>query len=97
VAVLIQPALGLLKPDAKKNLPFLYHLAAVAVVAVPTVVAQGFVRTATGDLTHLKDSRDVASVPAPAEHTFSLLHPCSDQGQSSAAATAGSWSFARSS
>jgi rhomboid protease GluP len=61
VLFLIQPALGLLKRDKRGNLPVLYHAAAVAVVAVPTFVAQGYIRTATGDLTRVKEMGEIAS------------------------------------
>ena len=61
VIFLIQPALGLLKRDKKGNLTILYHAAAVAVVAVPTFVAQGYIRAATGDITRVKEVGDIAS------------------------------------
>ncbi len=46
--------------DKRKNLPPLYHFAAVAVVAVPAIIAQGYVRTATGNLTHVDDASLIA-------------------------------------
>jgi rhomboid protease GluP len=56
VIFLIQPRLRMLNlRDKRKNLPPLYHLAAVAVVAMPAIIAQGYVRTATGDITHVAD------------------------------------------
>jgi rhomboid protease GluP len=42
--------------DKRNNLPILYHVAAVAVVAVPAIIAQSYVRTATGDITHVEDA-----------------------------------------
>lgn len=63
VIVLIQPRLSVLKPDKKGNLSVFYHFAAVAMVAVPTMVAQGYVRTATGDITHSKLASDISSGP----------------------------------
>jgi membrane associated rhomboid family serine protease len=47
--------------DKRKNLPPLYHFAAVAVVAVPAIIAQGYVRTATGDVTHVVDASLISS------------------------------------
>jgi rhomboid protease GluP len=49
----VQPGLRLLKRDKKQNLPILYHATAVAMIAVPTILVQGFVRPATEDLTHV--------------------------------------------
>jgi len=43
--------------------PFLYHFAAVAIVAVPPILAQGYVRTATGDVTHVNDADAIATSP----------------------------------
>ena len=64
VIILIQPRLRLLKiRDKRNNLPSLYHFAAVAVVAVPALVAQGYVKTATGDVTHVGDADRIATSP----------------------------------
>ncbi len=69
VIVLIQPALGAMKADKKGNLPFLYHIAAVAFLAVPAMVAQGYVRTASGALTRLTLASEVASAPETKYYT----------------------------
>jgi membrane associated rhomboid family serine protease len=62
VIFLIQPRLRMLNlRDKRKNLPPLYHFAAVAVVAVPAIIAQGYVRTATGDIAHVADISLVSS------------------------------------
>jgi rhomboid protease GluP len=62
VIFLIQPRLRMLNlRDKRKNLPPLYHFAAVAVVAVPAIIAQGYVRTATGDVTHVVDASLISS------------------------------------
>jgi rhomboid protease GluP len=59
---LIQPRLRYLNlRDKRNNLPFLFHFAAVAVVAVPALVAQGYVRTATGNVTHVHDASLIAT------------------------------------
>jgi rhomboid protease GluP len=64
VIILIQPRLRFLKiRDKRNNLPLLYHVAAVAVVAVPALVAQGYVKAATGDVTHVRDADRIAISP----------------------------------
>jgi rhomboid protease GluP len=61
VLMFIQRNLGLLKRDARGNLQPLCHLAAVAFLAVPTIVAQGYLRAASGDITRVKDASEIAS------------------------------------
>jgi rhomboid protease GluP len=64
VIVLIQPRLRFLKiRDKRNNLPILYHLAAVALVALPALLAQGYVKTASGDVTHVGDADRIATSP----------------------------------
>jgi rhomboid protease GluP len=64
VIILMQPRLRFLKiRDKRNNLPLLYHFTAVAVVAVPALVAQGYVKTATGDVTHVGDADRIATSP----------------------------------
>ena len=63
VIVTVQPALGLLKKDKRGNLTLWYHAAAVAMVVVPTVIAQGYIRLATGELTHVASLAHVSSAP----------------------------------
>jgi rhomboid protease GluP len=68
VIFLIQPRLRMLNlRDKRKNLPPLYHFAAVAVVAVPSIIAQGYVRTATGDIAHVADISQV-SIDKPSKY-----------------------------
>jgi len=62
--------LRLLKSDTRGNLPSLYFFGAVAFVAVPTIVAQGYLRAASGDVTRVKDASEIASA-APAKFYFS--------------------------
>jgi rhomboid protease GluP len=64
VLMFIQPRIGLLKRDAKGNLTFLYQFAAVAFVAVPTIIAQGYIRRVTGDITHVGNASDITSAAA---------------------------------
>lgn len=89
VIILIQPRLRFLKiRDKRNNLPFLYHFVAVAVVAVPAILAQGYVNTATGDVTHVGNADRIATSPRtqfyvadsicmhldkPASHGFAAL------------------------
>jgi rhomboid protease GluP len=53
--------LGLLKSDARGKLQPLYHLAAVVFLTVPTIVAQGYLRAASGDITRVKDASEIAT------------------------------------
>jgi rhomboid protease GluP len=83
VIVLIQPRLRVLKIRNKRgNLPVLYHMVAVAVVAVPAMIAQGYVRTASGDLIHVEDADLIATSPVlkfyTADHVcMHLIRPVS--------------------
>jgi rhomboid protease GluP len=75
VIVLVQPRLRVLKlRDRQGNLPILYHLAAVAVVAVPAIIAQGYVRTASGDLVHVEDADLIAT--SPSSKFYAADHVC---------------------
>jgi rhomboid protease GluP len=56
--------LRLLKRDKGGRLTSLYHMAAVAFVAVPTIIAQAFIRSAAGDLTHVESLAEISGVPA---------------------------------
>lgn len=60
----VQSGLGLLRRDKRGNLPVLFHFAAVATVAVPTILVQGFVHTATGILTHVGSLADISTTAA---------------------------------
>jgi membrane associated rhomboid family serine protease len=63
VLAFVQPRFRLFKADIGGNLGALSHVAAVAVIAVPTVIAQGYIRTAAGEVTRVMDVRDVAAAP----------------------------------
>ncbi|HEY6620166.1 MAG TPA: rhomboid family intramembrane serine protease [Steroidobacteraceae bacterium] len=64
VIVLLQPRLRFLKlKDTQGNLPILYHIAALAVVAVPVILAQKYIRSVTGDITHIENADLIASSP----------------------------------
>jgi rhomboid protease GluP len=67
VLLLVQPALGLLRKDKKGNLAFWYHAGAVAMVVVPTIIAQGYIRLAAGDLAHVGS---LADIPTGARSKF---------------------------
>jgi rhomboid protease GluP len=83
VIVLIQPRLRWLKiPKKSDRLPILYHVAAVAAVAVPALIAQGYVRTTSGDVTHVADADLIATSPVTkfyvADHVcMHLIRPVS--------------------
>ena len=75
VIVLIQPRLHWLKiPKESDRLRDLYHIVAVASVAVPALIAQGYVRTATGDLTHVEDADLIAT--SPLSKFYTADHVC---------------------
>jgi rhomboid protease GluP len=69
VLMFIHRNLGLLKRDTRGNLQPLYHLAAVAFLAIPTIVAQGYLRAASGDITRVQDASEIAS-EAPSKYYF---------------------------
>jgi rhomboid protease GluP len=62
VGALIAPRLRVLKLSEKRNVPFLYQIAAMAVLAVPACFAQSYVTTASGVLTKVKSADMIASV-----------------------------------
>jgi membrane associated rhomboid family serine protease len=61
VIIFVQPGLRLMKDDKKGNLSFFYHVAAVAVVAVPAMIAQGYVAAVSGGMTHLSELNEIGS------------------------------------
>jgi rhomboid protease GluP len=84
VIILVQPSLRLLKDDKEERLSFLYHFAAVAVVAVPTMIAQGYVGAASGGMTHLSELNEIGAAAATKyysvdslclERTAAIIHP----------------------
>jgi rhomboid protease GluP len=88
VLMLVHRNLGLLKSDARGNLQPLYHLAAVALLVVPTIVAQGYIRRASGDITRVKDSSEIASAtPAKFYFTDNICVNYSDSQIDTAAST----------
>lgn len=74
VLVFVQRRLGLLKPDARRKLPALDHFLAVIIIAAPTILAQGYVRAASGAITHVSDLSDIAS--APETRYYTADHVC---------------------
>jgi rhomboid protease GluP len=73
VIILIRPRLRVLKLDKKRNTPSLYNFAAIAVVAVPAIVAQGYVRTATGEETHVARAALIATSPETKYYTSDAI------------------------
>jgi membrane associated rhomboid family serine protease len=61
VATWVSPHVGSLKLSEKRNLPTLYFVIAVAVVAAPTVIAQFYVRAASGTLTRLENAWQISA------------------------------------
>ncbi len=65
VALLVAPHIRVLDIEGKRRDPrFLYDIAAVGVIAVPAILAQVYVKDASGTLTHVKDASLIASAPA---------------------------------
>ena len=80
VAFLVAPHIRVLDIQGKRNDPkFLYQLAAVAVIAVPAILAQVYVKDASGTLTHVKDARLIGSVPASKYYVADTI--CVDRRQ----------------
>jgi rhomboid protease GluP len=64
VLVWLRPRIRLLILKNKKgNLPFLYQFAAAAAIAIPTVIAQDYIGTATGKLTVLANVSEISGKP----------------------------------
>ena len=60
VFIWLSPRIKLLiLKDKKGNLPFLYRFAAVFAIAIPTIIAQDYIITATGKLTQLQNINEV--------------------------------------
>lgn len=73
VIIFVQPGLRLMKDDKKGNLSFFYHVAAVAVVAVPSMIAQGYVAAASGGMTHLSELNEIGSAAATKYYSVDSL------------------------
>lgn len=73
VIIFVQPGLRLLKDDKENHLSFIYHVAAVAVVAVPTMIAQGYVGAASGGMTHLGGLNEIGSAAATKYYSVDSL------------------------
>jgi rhomboid protease GluP len=77
VILTMRRALGLLKSPKRGRAP--YYLAAGAFVAVPTIVAQAFIRSATGDLSHVESLAQISDVPAA--KYYAVDHVCLDRSR----------------
>ena len=73
VIIFIQPRLRLLKAEEEVRFSALYHFAAVAVLAAPTMIAQGYIRVASGGITHLKEVSEIAYGPATKHYSVDSL------------------------
>lgn len=83
VGFLISPHIRVLDIEGKRNDPkFLYQIAAVAAVAVPAILAQVYVKNASGTLTHMRDASQIALVPAAKYYDFDNV--CVDRARAKA-------------
>lgn len=73
VIIFVQPGLRLLKDGKEGHLSFFYHVAAVAVVAVPTMIAQGYVGAASGGMTHLSELNEIDAAEATKYYSVDSL------------------------
>lgn len=64
VYVLIRPRLRSLRLSEKRNVPFLYAMAAVLITTIPTVIAQSYVAKASGRMTRVDNASEIPSVAA---------------------------------
>jgi rhomboid protease GluP len=63
VVALIRPRLQALKLNETRNIRPLYNFAAIAIIAAPAMVAQGYIRTASGEITHVDRTSLIATSP----------------------------------
>jgi rhomboid protease GluP len=52
---------GMLQPDGTWNWQSLSQVAAIGFLAVPTIIAQGYIRAASGDITRVKDAGEIGA------------------------------------
>lgn len=62
--ILIRSPLRVLKLNEQRNIRSLYHFIAIAIVAVPAMLAQRYVQAAAGKMTHVNEAAAIASSPA---------------------------------
>src|ERR1700722_7148671 len=62
--VWVPPAVNALQFNPKRSGPGLYMTAAIAVIAVPAIIAQNYVARASGTLTHVANAAQVGSSAA---------------------------------
>ena len=70
VFIWLRPRIRLLVLNEKRNLPFLYQFAAVIVVVIPCIIAQGYLETATGKLTPLQNIDQIDAQPLTKYYTL---------------------------
>jgi membrane associated rhomboid family serine protease len=64
ILIWIRPRIRILKlNDKRKNLPFLYQFSLLAAIAVPTIITQTYLETATGKLTTLQSIDQINDKP----------------------------------
>jgi membrane associated rhomboid family serine protease len=70
VYIWLRPRIKLLVlKDKKGNLPFLYFFAACLAISAPTIVLQGYLLTATGKLTTVKNISEISQKPITKYYT----------------------------
>ncbi|MDB5140509.1 MAG: rhomboid family intrarane serine protease [Mucilaginibacter sp.] len=70
VYIWLRPRIKLLVlKDKKGNLPFLYFFAACLAISAPTIVLQGYLLTATGKLTTVKNISEISQMPITKYYT----------------------------
>lgn len=88
VFALIHPRLRLLALNEKRSVPLLFDIAAMVAVAVPAIVAQGYVHDATGTLLHVADAALVT--PGTPARYFTADRVCLDRDKLAADVAFGS-------
>ena len=77
VGALIAPRLRVLNLSEKRNIPLLYQVVAMALLIVPTCIAQAYITTASGSLMHVERADMIAS--APRSKYYAATSVCADR------------------
>jgi len=71
----LRPRIKLLKLTCgNDNLPFIYLFAAIAAMAIPTIIAQEYIQKASGELTNLKSINDIDKSAPTKYYTLNNYH-----------------------
>lgn len=75
VLLILRPRIKLLKIKTKRgDMPGLYYFVMGAAIAIPTMIAQAYLPTATGQLTKLSNVADIKDKPATRYYQLSNYH-----------------------